>query len=163
MANVVNKIWSMFNMNTQDDDVEDEDEYTEDSQDYSRGVEIDDSSVRKNFGRKKEYARLGAGSSYNSQVKVVIMQPTDFEQSVEICDLVRQGRSVIVNLEYVNKDIARRIIDVVSGATHVLDGYTKKIANAIFLIAPSNYDIDETEAKDEKSSKSPVTSWLKNN
>ena len=64
-------------------------------------------------------------------------------------------------IEYVNKDIARRIIDVVSGAAHALDGHMQKISSSIFLVAPYNYDIT-SETREETKSKLPV-SWLKSN
>ena len=95
------------------------------------------------------------------QVKMVISQPTTFEQAATICDLLKQKKSVIVNLEYVNKDVARRIIDVVSGAVHALDGHMQKISNSIVLIAPFNYDIENEIARDEIKSKLSV-SWLRN-
>jgi len=96
------------------------------------------------------------------QVKMVISQPTNFEQAANICDLLKQKKSVIVNLEYVNKDVARRIIDVVSGAVHALDGHMQKISNSIVLIAPFNYDIENEMARDEIKNKLSV-SWLRNN
>lgn len=96
------------------------------------------------------------------QVKMVISQPTSFEQSEAICDLLKEKKSVIVNLEYVNKDIARRIVDVVSGAVHALDGHIQKISNSIFLIAPYNYDITNEMAREEIKNKISV-SWLRNN
>ena len=96
------------------------------------------------------------------QVKMVISQPTTFEQAANICDLLKQKKSVIVNLEYVNKDVARRIIDVVSGAVHALDGHMQKISNSIVLIAPFNYDIENEMARDEIKNKLSV-SWLRNN
>ena len=95
------------------------------------------------------------------QVKMVISQPTTFEQAATICDLLKQKKSVIVNLEYVNKDVARRIIDVVSGAVHALDGHMQKVSNAIFLIAPFNYDIENEMVREEMRSKISV-SWLRN-
>lgn len=45
---------------------------------------------------------------------------------------VKRKKSVIVNLEYVNKDVARRIIDVVSGAVHALDGHMQKFQTQYF-------------------------------
>ena len=78
------------------------------------------------------------------QVKMVICQPTTFEQSENICNLLKEKKSIIVNLEYVNKDIARRIVDVVSGAVHALDGNLQKVSNSIFLVAPYNYDITKS-------------------
>ena len=92
---------------------------------------------------------------------MVISQPTSFEQSESICDLLKDKKSVIVNLEYVNKDVARRIIDVVSGAVHALDGHIQKVSNSIFLIAPYNYEITNEMAREEIKNKLSV-SWLKN-
>ena len=96
-----------------------------------------------------------------NQIKMVISQPTTFEQSEAICDLLKEKKSVIVNLEYVNKDIARRIVDVISGAVHALDGHIQKISNSIFLIAPYNYEITNEMAREEIKNKISV-SWLKN-
>ena len=95
------------------------------------------------------------------QIRMVISQPTTFDQAEDICDLLKDKQSVIVNLEYVNKDVARRIIDVVSGAVHALDGHIQKVSNSIFLIAPSNYEITNEMAREEIKNKLSV-SWLKN-
>jgi len=96
------------------------------------------------------------------QVKMVISQPTSFEQSEGICDLLKEKKSIILNLEYVNKDVARRIIDVISGAVHALDGHIQKVSNSIFLIAPYNYDITNEMAREEIKNKLSV-SWIRNN
>ncbi len=96
------------------------------------------------------------------QVKMVITQPTMFEQSEEICSYLKEKKSVIVNLEYVNKDVARRIIDFISGGVYALDGHIQKISNSIFLVAPINYEIASDLAREEIKSKLSV-SWLKNN
>ena len=92
---------------------------------------------------------------------LVISQPTNFEQAEEICSYLKNRKSVIVNLEYVNKDVARRIVDVMSGAVHALDGHIQKISNSIFLIAPTYYEISTEIARDEIKNKLSV-SWLKN-
>lgn len=96
------------------------------------------------------------------QVKMVISQPTTFEQSEEICNYLKDRKSVIVNLEYVNKDVARRIVDFISGSVHALDGHIQKISNSIFLIAPTNYEIANEMAREEIKNRLSV-SWLKNN
>lgn len=93
-------------------------------------------------------------------VKMVITQPTSFEQSEEICNYLKDRKSIIVNLEYVNKDVARRIIDFLSGAVHALNGHIQKVSNSIFLIAPVNYDIESDLAREELKNKLSV-SWLK--
>ena len=114
---------------------------------------------RKFFGRKGKVVPLNA---QGQQVKMVISQPTTFEQSEEICSLLKEKKSVIVNLEYVNKDVARRIVDFISGGVYALDGHIQKISNSIFLIAPMNYEITNEMAREEIKSKLSV-SWLKNN
>lgn len=151
MSNVVNKLLNMFNINSGDDLDTEEPDYMDG---YIDDLEYVDEENKGIFGSRK--------SSKNTvqPVKVVIMQPTKFENAEEICDLLRERKSIIVNLEYVNKDEARRIIDVISGATHVLDGYMQKISNSIFLIAPYNYEIT-SDTKEDAKSKLPV-SWLKN-
>ena len=112
---------------------------------------------RKLWGRKNKVVNM----PQVQQVRMVISQPTTFEQAASICDLLKEKKSIIVNLEYVNKDVARRIIDVVSGAVHALDGHMQKISNSIVLIAPFNYDIENEMARDEIKSKLSV-SWLRN-
>lgn len=154
MANaVVSKFMNMFGMGAAEE--EPEDGYEEDFDTYQEEEE-EELEPRGLFGRKNSKV-----VSMAQQVRMVIMQPTNFEQAEEICDLLKEKKSVIINLEYVNKDVARRIIDVVSGAAHALDGHMQKISSSIFLVAPYNYDIT-SDSKDEGKSKSPV-SWLKSN
>ena len=95
-----------------------------------------------------------------TQVKMKICKPTSFEQSEEICSELKEKKSIIVNLEYVNKDVARRIVDFISGAVHALDGHIEKISNSIFLVAPFNYEIVNDMAREEIKNKLSV-SWLK--
>ena len=98
-------------------------------------------------------------------VRMVISQPTTFEQSEEICGFLKEKKSVIVNLEYVNKDVARRIVDFISGGVYCLDAHIQKVSNSIFLIAPMNYEItNETNemAREEIKNKLSV-SWLNKN
>ena len=147
---IMNKIWGAFGMDAaEDDEVEDIDMVEEES------VEEDEGSY-KLWGRKKV-----VNMPQVQQVRMVISQPTTFEQAEDICDLLKEKQSIIVNLEYVNKDIARRIIDVVSGAVHALDGHIQKVSNSIFLIAPFNYEITNEMAREEIKNKLSV-SWLKN-
>lgn len=146
---VLSKFMNMFGMGA-------EEELEEDFEDINEEYEDEDLEPKGLFGRKNSKV-----VNMNQQVRMVILQPTNFEQSEDICDLLKERKSVIINLEYVNKDIARRIIDVVSGAAHALEGHMQKISSSIFLVAPYNYDIT-SETKEETKSKLPV-SWLKSN
>lgn len=151
---IMNKVWDLFGVDPAQD-TEDENEY--DVDEYE--VENDEVEERKIWGKRNNKV---VNMPQSQQIKMVISQPTSFEQSESICDLLKEKKSVIVNLEYVNKDVARRIIDVISGAVHALDGHMQKVSNSIFLIAPYNYDITNEMAREEIKSKLSV-SWLKNN
>ena len=147
---VLNKFMNIFGMGAEEAE---EEEYEDVNESYEE-EELEEPKGL--FGRKNIKVVNMA-----QQVRMVIMQPTSFEQSEDICDLLKEKKSIIINLEYVNKDVARRIIDVVSGAAHALDGHMQKISSSIFLVAPYNYDIT-SETKEETKSKLPV-SWLKSN
>ena len=75
------------------------------------------------------------------QIKMKISKPTNFDQVDEIIFQLKNKNAVVINLEYVSKDIARRIVDTVGGAITALDGHMEKVSNSIFVVAPFNYDI----------------------
>ena len=153
---IMEKVWGMLGL------PEKEEEETEEL-DYDKNEDIENQEEeeedRKIWGRRNNKV---VNLPQTQQVKMVICQPTTFEQSESICNIKKKKKSIIVNLEYVNKDIARRIVDVVSGAVHALDGNLQKVSNSIFLVAPYNYDITNEMAREEIKNKLSV-SWLKNN
>lgn len=153
---IMNKVWDLFGMDTAEEK-EDENVYNMDDEYNQEDEEVEEKRV---WGKRNNNKIVSMPQM--QQVKMVISQPTSFEQSENICDLLKEKKSVIVNLEYVNKDVARRIVDVISGAVHVLDGHIQKISNSIFLIAPYNYDITTDMAREEIKNKLSV-SWLRNN
>ena len=151
---LMNKVWDLFGMDSQaEEEYEDENVY-----DYEEEDEVEED--RKLFGRKNKDKVVSMPQAQANAIKMVISQPTTFEQSDEICSFLKEKKSVIVNLEYVNKDVARRIVDFISGAVHALDGHIEKISNSIFLVAPFNYEIVNDMAREEIKNKLSV-SWLK--
>ena len=75
---------------------------------------------------------------------------------------IRTSKEIIRNLLNDYKEVARRIVDFISGGVYALDGHIQKISNSIFLIAPMNYEITNEMAREEIKNKLSV-SWLKNN
>ena len=146
----VNKIWNLLGVETDDgyeDGYTDEEEnFVPEEKEYTAPITTKKSKV--------------VGMPGVPQVKVIISQPNTFEQSEEICEHLKEKKSVIVNLEYVNKDVARRIIDFISGAVYALDGNIQKISNSIFLVAPFNYEITNEVTKEDIKNKLAV-SWIK--
>ena len=64
-------------------------------------------------------------------------------------DILKSRKPIVVNLESVEKNVARRIIDFLSGAVYALDGDIQKVSNGIFIIAPNNVNIMSDVIKDE--------------
>jgi len=87
-----------------------------------------------------------------TQLKVVVVQPVSFEDSREIADHLKTKKPIVVNLEKIEVDIAKRIIDFLTGAVYSLDGNIQKISTGIFLIVPYNMGI-MGDFKDELKSK----------
>ena len=74
-------------------------------------------------------------------VQVVLSKPERFEQAAEIADHLREKRTVVMNLETTNKDVARRLVDFLSGVAYANDGKIKKVAINTYIITPFNVDI----------------------
>lgn len=153
---IMNKVWDFLGVDTANDEEVEND--NENIYGYEREEEPEEVEEKGLFGRKSKVVSM----PQPQQIKMVITQPTSFEQSEEICNYLKEKQSIIVNLEYVNKDVARRIVDFISGGVHALDGHIQKVSNAIFLVAPVNYEIASDLAREEIKNKLSV-SWLKNN
>ena len=85
-----------------------------------------------------------------TQLKVVLVKPDRFEIASEVADHLKDKRTVVLNLESTNKDVARRLIDFLSGVTYGVEGKIKKVSANTYLITPYHVDfegdlIDELE------------------
>ena len=86
-----------------------------------------------------------------TQLKVVLVKPERFEDASTIADHLNNKRTVVLNLESTNKDIARRLIDFLSGVAYAGDGKIKKVSANTYIITPYSVDlmgdlIDELES-----------------
>lgn len=88
-------------------------------------------------GKKNKVVKIHT----TAQLKLVIMQPKSFEEAKDIAIHLKSKKPVVMNLESVEKEVARRIVDFLSGAVFALDGNIQKVSNGIFLIAPYNIGI----------------------
>ncbi len=76
-----------------------------------------------------------------TQLKVVLVKPERFESASEIADHLKEKRTVVINLESTHKDIARRLVDFLSGVAYAGEGKIKKVAANTYLITPYSVDI----------------------
>ena len=76
-----------------------------------------------------------------TQLKVVLVKPERFENASEIADHLKEKRTVVLNLESTNKDVARRLIDFLSGVAYAGEGKIKKVSANTYIITPYHVDI----------------------
>ena len=76
-----------------------------------------------------------------TQLKVVLVKPERFETASEIADHLKEKRTVVMNLESTHKDVARRLIDFLSGVAYASEGKIKKVAANTYIITPYSVDI----------------------
>lgn len=140
----------------EDDFYEDDDFYEEDFKEKPRRSFFNNKKSSKDnyddFDLQEEPSRVPAASSKvtpmrqparksNANMEVCVVKPTSVDDSREITETLLAGRTVILNLEGMDLEIAQRIIDFISGATFAISGNLQKISNYIFLVTPTNVDI----------------------
>ena len=77
-----------------------------------------------------------------TQLQVVLVKPERFENASEIADHLRDKRTVVLNLESTNKDVARRLIDFLSGVAYAGEGKIKKVAANTYIITPYHVELE---------------------
>ena len=115
-----------------------EPEYEEDNE-----LGFDDSLTRskKRDDEAAEAPRKGnkvVNINATAQLQVVLVKPERFDDASAVADHLNAKRTVVLNLESANKDVARRILDFLSGVAYANDGQIKKVANCTFIITPYN-------------------------
>ena len=76
-----------------------------------------------------------------NQFKMIVIEPKAFDECPKLVDSLKSKKPVIINLEKIETDVARKIFDFLSGATYALNGNVQKVANNIFVFAPENVDV----------------------
>ena len=103
-------------------------------------------------GRNESYGSMNAAEEERrsnkvvniraaTQLQVVLVKPEKFDDASAIADHLREKRTVVLNLESTNKEIARRLLDFLSGVAYANEGKIKKVAISTYIITPYNVDI----------------------
>jgi cell division inhibitor SepF len=82
-----------------------------------------------------------------SSAKPYVVAPTSFNQAQEVADKLKVNQPVIVNLQNVDRDLSRRIIDFASGLCYGIGGQMERVANQVFLLTPSNVEVSAEERR----------------
>ena len=132
---IMNKMLNIIGFETPGDDYEDE-LLTGSESEAAQGTDDEETEVREG-GKRNKVVKIHT----TAQLKLVVMQPESFEDARDIANHLKSKKPVVMNLESVERDVARRIVDFLSGAVYALDGNIQKVSNGIFLIAPYNVGI----------------------
>ena len=151
-----------------------------DPEEENREQEMDDQKKREQNSREKEFPfeRVGKTDmmegpsnvvSFQSavsardgvsagKVKVIVIEPKGFDDAQQVANCMREKRPVVINFEHTESEVAKRIIDFISGTTYALNGEIKKVGKNVFLCAPSNVNVTYTEEEKKVTTDMP---WLK--
>jgi len=123
------------------DDIEDdeEDEIEEDEIFSEQSLEQPDTKIRGN-----KILNIHT----NQQMRVIVHEPKDFEEVPGIVDNLKNNKPVVINLEELEYELAKKIFDFLNGAVYALEGKIQKISKGIFIIAPKNVEIQGDFKKD---------------
>ena len=103
-------------------------------------IEISEEKLKKSTPAPRPITQTRARSS-SSGMEVCVVKPTSIEDAREITETLLNNRTVVLNLEGIDVDLAQRIIDFTSGSCFAINGNLQKISRYIFIVTPSSVDI----------------------
>ena len=124
-----------------DEDYDYEDDFEEPVKESSRSLFDDRKDDRREDRRSEDRHNKVVNIHATAALKVVLVKPERFENASEIADHLKEKRTVVLNLESTNKDVARRLIDFLSGVAYAGEGKIKKVAANTYIITPYSVDI----------------------
>ncbi len=75
--------------------------------------------------------------------EVVVIEPKAYNESITIVEALKERKTVILNLQLLDREQSQRIVDFLCGCTHALDGSQRKIGESVFIFTPSNINISQ--------------------
>ncbi len=140
----LDKIFNLVNVDEDgyypDDDPQDGDLATNDRFFESAAEEKAPKAAYHRAQRQSEQEKV-VNIHTTAQLQVVLSKPEKFDEVSDIADNLNEKRTVVLNLESVNKETARRLIDFLSGVAYANNGQLKRVANSTFIITPYNVDV----------------------
>ncbi|MGI8910459.1 MAG: cell division protein SepF [Rubrobacteraceae bacterium] len=83
----------------------------------------------------------------NRPARVSVVEPASFNDAQALADRFKRQQPVILNLQSVDADLSRRMVDFCSGLTYAMDGNIQTVANRVFLLTPRNVEVSAEERK----------------
>ncbi len=142
---VMDKFLNAMKLNDEDDDFYDDDYYDEPdpikkSQPVKEEMILEEEKAVKKVTPKVTPMRQMRKMS-DAGMEVCVIKPTTVEDAREITETLLANRTVVLNLEGLDVEIAQRIIDFTSGSCFAISGNLQKISHYIFIVTPASVDI----------------------
>ncbi len=144
---VMDKFLNYMRLNEEDDDFYDDEYYDEPVEEKPKKQPVirEESAVEEERTVRKaapsKVTPMRQTKKGNTGMEVCVIKPTSIEDAREITETLLANRTVVLNLEGLDVDIAQRIIDFTSGSCYAISGNLQKISNYIFIITPAVVDI----------------------
>lgn len=146
---VMDKFLTYMKLNDEEDEYYDDDEFYDDDvveekpkkNNISKETPIDEPELSKKNTAKVTPIRQQQKRTMGNGMEVCVIKPTSVEDAREITETLLANRTVVLNLEGLDVDIAQRIIDFTSGSCFAISGNLQKISHYIFIITPASVDI----------------------
>ncbi|NMB45882.1 MAG: cell division protein SepF [Firmicutes bacterium] len=103
--------------------------------------------------RKGQLVSIGR----QTQTRVMVVAPTSYDGVEDVANYLKNGRAVIACLDEIDRDLAKRIVDFMSGTTYALDGSVRRVADGVFLFAPAHILVEVDPSIDLREKK---MSWV---
>jgi len=118
------------------------DDYEEDYDDYDDIVEDNDSLEIPLTTRTRKINNNVVNIHTNSNMKIIVHEPLSYEEAPAIVEDLKSRKAVVVNFEQLDINLKRQIFDFINGALYAIEGKIQKVTKDIFILAPSNVEID---------------------
>lgn len=134
--------------------------------DSSEANEIEEQEEREQEVKSVQVAPSGGKSNVvefasavsQKQTKVTIVEPFSFDDAQHIADHLKNRKSVVINFTNTEKEVAKRLVDFISGTTYALNGSIQEVGNQIFFCAPNNVEVS-IEAIQDKFASATFMPW----
>lgn len=150
---VMDKFLNIMKLNDgEEEDYYDDDYYDEEEEpvvekkpakikNINRDPYEEEEKPKKSSAPKVTQMRQPAKKAGTGGMEVCVIKPTSVEEAREITETLLSNRTVVLNMEGLDVDVAQRIIDFTSGSCYAIDGNLQKISHFIFIITPASVDI----------------------
>ncbi len=144
MGNFIDNIKKITGFEPEDEygeDMEDYEEYEEEYQAPRQAAPARDADYQAPSPRRTSNPNVVPLSQNKAMLQVVLAKPERFDDASAIADHLNEKRTVVLNLESANRDVARRLIDFLSGVAYANGGQLKRVANSTFIVTPYNVSV----------------------